>query len=70
MRPSSEFNPSHRLSMRLEDGQGPSRVSSRLDDGLPTDKQSFLNIKERLEIQKEREMNVDTDNTQFKNFRK
>ena len=65
MRPSSKFNPPHRLSMRLEDGQGPSRVSSRLNDGLTTDKQSFLNLKERSDIQKEREMNVDTDNTQF-----
>ena len=34
----NDFNPSPRLSMRLDDGQGPSRVSSRLDDGLPTDK--------------------------------
>ena len=69
-RRSNEFNPSHRLSMRLDDGQGPSRVSSQLDDGLPTDKESLLNLKERLEIQKERELNVDTDNPQFINFLK
>ena len=38
--------------MRLDYRQGPSRVSSRLDDGLPTDKQSSPNLKEGLEIQK------------------
>ena len=48
----NEFNPSHRLSMRFDDGQGLSRVSSPLDDGLPTDKQSFPNLKERLVIKK------------------
>ena len=46
MRLSNQFNPSHRLSMRLDDGKGPSRVFSRLDDGLPTDKQSFPIFKE------------------------
>ena len=70
MRLGNDFNPSHRLSMRLDDGKGPSRVSSRLDDGLPTDKHSFPNLKERLEIQKERELNVDTDNPQFVKFLK
>ena len=65
---SNEFNPSHRLSLRLDHGKGPSRVSSRLDDGLPTDKQSFPNLKERFEIQ--REMNVDIDNPQFIKFLK
>ena len=70
MRLSNEFNPSHRLSMRLDDGKGPSRVSSRLDDGLPVDKQSFPNLKQRLEIQKERELHVDTDNPQFIKFLK
>ena len=54
MRLGNDFNPSHRLSMSLDDGQGLSRVSPRLDDGLPTEKQSFPNLKERLEIQKER----------------
>ena len=70
MRLGNDFNPSHRLSMRLDDGQGPSRVSSRLDDGLPTDKHSLPNLKERLEIQKEREINVDTDNHQTIKFLK
>ena len=68
VRLSNEINPSHRLSMTLDDGKGSSRVSSRLDDGLPTDKQSFPNRKERLEIQKERELNVDTVNPQFIKF--
>ena len=54
--------------MRLDDGKGTSRASSRLDDGLPTAKQSFPNLKERIEIQKERDMNVDTDNPQFIKF--
>ena len=47
-----------------------SYIYSRLDDGLPTDKQSFPNLKERLEIQKERIMNADTDNPQFKKILK
>ena len=56
--------------MRLDFGEGPSRVSSRLDDALPTDKQSFPNLKETLEAQKEREMNVDNDKPQFIKFPK
>ena len=52
LRLSNEYNISHRLSKRLDDGKRPSRVSLRLADGLPTDKQSFSNLKERLEIQK------------------
>ena len=55
MRLSNEFNPSHHLSFRLDDGKRPSRVSSRLDDVLSTNKQSFPNLKERLKIQKERD---------------
>ena len=70
MRLSNEFNSSHRLSMILDDGKGPSRVFLRLDDGLPTDKQSIPNLKERLEIQKERDLNVDTDNPQSIKFLK
>ena len=62
--------PSHRLSMRLDDGQGPSRVLSRLDDGLPKHKKSFPSLKERLEIQRERELNVFTDDPQFITFLK
>ena len=46
MRLSNDFIPSHRLSMRLDDGQGPSRVSSRLNDGLPKNKKSFPSLKE------------------------
>ena len=41
MRLGNDPKPSHRLSMRLDDGQGPSRVLSRLDDGLPKDKNPF-----------------------------
>ena len=70
MRLSIEFNSSHRFLMRLDDGKGPSPVSSRLDDVLPTDKQSFHTLKERLEIQKARKLNVDTDNSQFIKFLK
>ena len=70
MRLSNEFNPSHRLSTRLVDAKRPSPVPSRLDDGLPTDKQPLANLKERLEIQNERETNVDTDNPQFIKFLK
>ena len=35
---------------------------------MPTDKHSFPNLKEKLEIQKERKLNVDTDNPQFIKF--
>ena len=38
MRLGNDPKPSHRLSMGLDDGQGPSRVLSRLNDGLPKDK--------------------------------
>ena len=65
MRLGNDFDPSHRLSMRLDDGQGPSRVLSRLNDGLPKDKKSFPSLKERLEIQRDRELNIDTDDPQF-----
>ena len=68
MKLSNKFNPSHRLSRRLDDAKGPSRVPSRLDDGLPTDKQSFLDLKERLEIGEERDRNVDTESPQFINI--
>ena len=65
MRLSNDINRSLRLSMRLDDEKGASHVSSRLYDGLPTDKQSFPNLKERLEKHRKRELNVDTDNLQF-----
>ena len=70
MRLGNDPEPSHRLSMRLDDGQGPSRVSSRLNDGLPKDKKSFPSLKERLEIQRERELNIDNDDPQFITFLK
>ena len=70
MRLGNDPKPSHRLSMRLDDGQGPSRVSSRLNDGLPKDKKSFPSLKERLEIQRERELNIDNDDPQFITFLK
>ena len=38
MRLNNDFNPSHRLAMRLDDGHEPSRVSSRLNVGFPKDK--------------------------------
>ena len=70
MRLGNDFNPSHRLSMRLDDGQGPSRVLSRLRDGLPKDKKSFPSLKKRLEIQRDRELKIDTDDPQFITFLK
>ena len=54
--------------MKLDGRKRPSHASSRLDDGLTTDKQSFPNLKERLEIKKASEMNIDTDNPQFIDF--
>ena len=70
MRHCNDFKPSHRLSMRLDDGEGPSRVLSRLNDGLPKDKKFFPSLKERLEIQRDRELNIDTDDPQFFTFLK
>ena len=70
MRLGNDFKPSHRLSMRLDDEQGPSRVLSRLNDGLPKDKKPFASLKERLEIQRDQEFNIDTDNPQFITFLK
>ena len=70
MRSGNDFNPSHRLSMRLDDGQGPSRVLSCLNDGLPKDKKSFPSLKERLGIQRDRELNIDTEDPQFITFLK
>ena len=66
----NDFKPPHRLSMRLDGGQGPSRVLSRLNDGLPKDKKSFPSLKERLEIRRDRELNIDTDDPQFVSFLK
>ena len=68
MRLGNDFNPSHRLSMRLDDGQGPSRVLSCLNDGLLKDKKSFPILKRRLEVQRDRELNIDTGDPQFINF--
>ena len=70
MRLGNDFKPSHRLSMRLDDGQGPSRNLSRLIDGLPKDKKSIPSLKERLEIQRDREINIITDDPQFNTFLK
>ena len=70
MRLGNDPKPSHHLSMRLDDGQGPSRVLPRLNDGLPKDKNSFPSLKERLEIQRERELNINTDDPQFSTFLK
>ena len=56
--------------MSLDDGQGPSLVFSRLNDGLPKDEQSFPSLKEILEIQRDRELNNDTDDPQFITFLK
>ena len=66
----NDFNPSDRLSMRIDDGQGPSRVLSGLNDGLPKIKKSFPSLKERLQIQRDRELNIDTDDPQFITFLK
>ena len=70
MRLGNVSDPSHRLLTRFDVGQGPSRVLSRLNDGLPKDKKSFPSLKERLEIQRERGSNIDTDNPQFITFLK
>ena len=70
MRLGNDPKPSHRLSMRLDDGQGPSGVLSRLNDGLPKDKKPFPSLKERLEIQRERELNIDNDDPHYITFPK
>ena len=45
-------------------------VFSRLNDGLPKDKKVFPSLKERLEVQRERELNIDNDDPQFITFLK
>ena len=51
-------------------GKGPSRVSSRLKDGLLKNKKSFQSLKERPEIQKDREFYTNTDDLQYITFLK
>ena len=70
MRLGNDFNPSHRLSIRPDDRQRPSHVLSRSNDGLPKDKKSFPSLEERLEIQRDRELSIDTDDPQFITFLK
>ena len=66
----NDFNLSDRLSMRFDDGKGSSRISSRLNDGVPTDKKSFPCHKEILKRQKKRGLNFDTVNPEFIKFLK
>ena len=70
MRFRNEIHPSHRLSMKLDDGKGPFRVSSRLNYGLPRNKNLFSNLKERLEFQRDRGLYIDTEDQQFITFLK
>ena len=56
--------------MGLDDGQGPSSVSSTLNDGLPKNKNSIPSLKERVEIQRDQELNIDTDDPQCITFLK
>ena len=42
----NNVDPSHRLSMRLDDRKGPSPVSTRLREGLPRDNKSFPSLRE------------------------
>ena len=61
MRLSNDFNPSHRLSMRLDVGKGPSRASSRLNDCLRQDTKTFPSLEGLLEIQRDWQLNIETD---------
>ena len=70
MRLGNDFNPPHRLSMRLDDGQGSSRVFSCLNGGLLKDKKSFPSLKEGLETRRDREIKIATDDPQFIAFLK
>ena len=69
MRPSNDFNLTYRLSMRLDDGRGPSLVSSRLNDGLPK-KNSFPSLKDSLKILRYRALKIDTEDPQYITFLK
>ena len=66
----NDFNISLRSSMRLNDGQGPSRVSSRSNEGLSKDKKSFPSLQERLEVRKDWQLFIDTDDPQYFTFLK
>ena len=68
MRRSNNFNPSHRLSERSDVEIEFSRVSSRLNESLPKDEKSFFSLKERLEIRRDRESNIDTDDPHYTTF--
>ena len=46
MRLSTDLNSSHRLSLGLDDGKGPSHVSSPLNGGLPTDEKTVPKIQD------------------------
>ena len=70
MRLSDDFDPLHRLSMRLVYGQRPSRVSPLLNDGLSKDKKSFPSLQEILEMQRDRDSKIDTDDSQLITFLK
>ena len=65
IRHSNGSDTSHGLSMRLDDEKGPSHASSRSSDGLPTNNYLFTNLKEKLELQRYRELKIDTDDPQF-----
>ena len=64
IRVSNDFKRAHGLSMRLDIGKGPPRVSSRSYDGLPEEKKSFPSLKERLGIQRDLELTIDIDEPQ------
>ena len=68
MRLSTDIGPSHRLSKRPDDGKGPSRVFSLLNEVLPRIKKSFPTLKERLELQRDEEVKANTDEPQFISF--
>ena len=52
MRPINKIDPSHRLSLVLDDGKGPPRVSTGRNDGQAKNKKSFPKPKKGLESQK------------------
>ena len=70
MRLNNNVNPLHRLSMIVDDRNGPSRPSMRFMDGLLTEKSLNFSLKKRLDYRKTREMNVDADDTQKKRSQK
>ena len=70
MKFSNNIDPFRCLSRKLGNRKRPLRVTSRPSDGLPRNKKLFSNLKERFELQRDRQLNIEIDDPQFITFPK